>query len=334
MKYECDLILDVLPLYQEGLASAATTKAVKEHLAECAACRAEAEQMKREAPDVQRAALPVKKISSGIKKRRMLSVLLAVFLLLSLVLAVGSRITEITYVPYKEGDLNVKRVGDQLIVSNKRPDVLISMAGRPDPDYPDVYRIEVETYQMRAQLFAGANVITFEEYPDPDKQQDTDTAVDMGDAFGVGLDEDAYPSQIVVKLDPDKEVSVYLANPGQQAVLLYGRNLYEDGGYMVLPRLALTFYFKAASALAAVFAVLLFILRKNARAKAVLIHLLGMPLAYLLAHMMVKGFTGVSIASLMRDLAWILACAACLYAAFVICLRLRTMRKEGAFHSA
>lgn len=343
MKYDCELICDVLPLYQEGLASEATKKAVEEHLVECAACRAEAELLKRETPDVQRAALPVKKISSGIKKRRVLTVLLAVFLLLSLVFAVGNRITDITYVPYKEGDLRVERVGDQLIVSHKRSDVLISMAGRPDPDYPDVYRIELETYQMRAQIFAGANVFKFEGYPAPDTQQDTGAAVGTeldvrfghgaGAAASVALDENAYPSQTVVTLDPDKEVSVYLANPGQQAVLLYGRTLYQDGGYMVLPRLALTYYFMAAAALAAVLAVLLFFLYKKERAKTVLIHLLGMPVAYLMAHMMIKGFTGVSNASLSRDLAWIVACALCLYAAFVVCLRLRAMRKKGEPHA-
>lgn len=39
MKYNCDIIQDLLPLYEEGLCSDASAQAVREHLAACETCR-------------------------------------------------------------------------------------------------------------------------------------------------------------------------------------------------------------------------------------------------------------------------------------------------------
>lgn len=38
MKYECDMISDLLPLYKDGVCSNASKKIIEEHLAECPAC--------------------------------------------------------------------------------------------------------------------------------------------------------------------------------------------------------------------------------------------------------------------------------------------------------
>lgn len=46
MKYECNVIEDLLPLYKDGACSAASVRAVEEHLAECPACSAMFEQLK------------------------------------------------------------------------------------------------------------------------------------------------------------------------------------------------------------------------------------------------------------------------------------------------
>ena len=39
MKYNCDLISDLLPLYKDDICSEATKKIVEEHLAECKDCK-------------------------------------------------------------------------------------------------------------------------------------------------------------------------------------------------------------------------------------------------------------------------------------------------------
>lgn len=45
MKYECDLIKDILPLYADEVCSEASRRAVEGHLAECAQCRRDYEQI-------------------------------------------------------------------------------------------------------------------------------------------------------------------------------------------------------------------------------------------------------------------------------------------------
>ena len=40
MKYPCDLIKDLLPLYHDGVCSADSAAAVEAHLKECASCQA------------------------------------------------------------------------------------------------------------------------------------------------------------------------------------------------------------------------------------------------------------------------------------------------------
>lgn len=46
MKYDCDLIGDLLPLYKDGACSQSSTKAVEEHLAECPKCTRIYEELK------------------------------------------------------------------------------------------------------------------------------------------------------------------------------------------------------------------------------------------------------------------------------------------------
>ena len=79
METNCDLIRDLLPLYAEHITSEATNALVEEHLAECEACRAELEQMEKPVtvqPEPQ-AEAPLKKIKSGILKKRLCAVLIA-----------------------------------------------------------------------------------------------------------------------------------------------------------------------------------------------------------------------------------------------------------------
>ena len=51
MKYECDLIEDLLPLYKDGICSDSSRTAVEEHLAECEKCRDIYEKLKDETVD-------------------------------------------------------------------------------------------------------------------------------------------------------------------------------------------------------------------------------------------------------------------------------------------
>lgn len=86
MKWNCDLIQDLLPLYEEGLCSPSSRQAVEEHLGECDACRRLAAPLPIEAPPETPAAdRAVKRSIKKVRRRWLLSLiasLLAVPLLL------------------------------------------------------------------------------------------------------------------------------------------------------------------------------------------------------------------------------------------------------------
>lgn len=86
MKWNCDLIQDLLPLYEEGLASPSSANAVREHLAECEACRRLTGPLVAEVPEDSPAADRAVKKSMRKVKRRWLASLLAAVLAVPLLL--------------------------------------------------------------------------------------------------------------------------------------------------------------------------------------------------------------------------------------------------------
>ena len=77
MKYNCEIVRDLLPLYAEQMASPASTALVEEHLAECPACRAELERMEKPVP-VQpepQPDAPLQNIRSSLNRRRLRTML-------------------------------------------------------------------------------------------------------------------------------------------------------------------------------------------------------------------------------------------------------------------
>lgn len=79
MKYECELIQDLLPLYEEALCSDATRRAVEEHLCECEACRRLTAPLPIEPPaELPAADRAVKKSMKKVRRRWLASLLAAV----------------------------------------------------------------------------------------------------------------------------------------------------------------------------------------------------------------------------------------------------------------
>lgn len=79
MKWNCELIQDLLPLYEEGLCAPASRQAVEEHLCECESCRALTAPLPIEEPkDTPAADRAVKKSMKKVKRRWLASLLAAV----------------------------------------------------------------------------------------------------------------------------------------------------------------------------------------------------------------------------------------------------------------
>jgi hypothetical protein len=291
MKHTCDLIGDLLPLYQEGLASAESAAIVEEHIAECSACAAEMEALQQETPAVDTAALPLARVQSGIKRRRRLSVALAACLLLALAAAFGAYASDRQYISWQEGLLTFTQEEGALKMAIHREGVYADICKAQCPDNPDALRHEVSLYSRRFDVGGGQ-------------------------------------ASLLLDAPGEREASVYYVKAGEPSVLVFGRELYPDGGYVILPRLALAYYTTMALAAAAVLGLLLLVFRKKPALRIMLLTLLGLPLSYLGGHLLVKGFGTLSHYSLIRDLGWILVCAAFLFAAWLVNLRWLTLKKS------
>ena len=77
---ECDVALDLLPVYADGAASNATERLVEEHLAKCADCRRALLELRREeapaAPEAEEAAGEYLELSRRIRRRRAVHMIL------------------------------------------------------------------------------------------------------------------------------------------------------------------------------------------------------------------------------------------------------------------
>lgn len=292
MKHECGMIQDLLPLYAERLAGEASRKAVEGHIAECENCRKALEEMGNETCLPGDAALPIKKVSRDIRNRRLRAVLLASALLLALFTALGSFITGRQYQPWSEGLASFEDKGGFLMMNIGRPGLHADVDVFPDPDRPGAVNVDVSLYTWRF-------------------------------AFGEGQ------RQIPLDVPEGKEVSVWYVQPGMENRLVYGIDPFPGGGVISLPRLALAYYLMMALALAVLLGALLFLLRRKPKGRAFAQALLGLPLCYILGHLLIKGFSTTSYYSLLRDLLWIIACAAFLYAAWLLLMRGLREKAEG-----
>ena len=91
MKHECEVVMDLLPLYHDGVCSEKSREMVEEHLAECAECRKALEEIRKEisAPNVSRqdAGRAWKTLTRNLWIRRVTAAVMAVILAIALSVA-------------------------------------------------------------------------------------------------------------------------------------------------------------------------------------------------------------------------------------------------------
>lgn len=75
MKYDCEIIRDLLPLYAEEIASPASTAMVRAHLEECPDCARLLAQMQRPVPVRAETAAPLQKLKKTLWKKRLVTAL-------------------------------------------------------------------------------------------------------------------------------------------------------------------------------------------------------------------------------------------------------------------
>ncbi len=333
----CDVIKDLLPLYQEGMASGESQKLVEEHLKRCPDCRAALDGLTTALPEGESPALPLKKVSRKLKAQRIRAALTALFLLMAFVTAAFSAFTAPRYAPYEEHLFSIReiRVADLLEgeITQTTLDIL-AQAG-------------ILSAAAEAGLKAGDDRLIREtlryggeggerELPDTLLEIIFASGYGAGLSSGYGVPEGnpniqsfdlqifSYPfaridhkgeAKMYQAVEKGKKAAVFYLEPDRADRLVYGPDPIPDGGRMTLPRLALAYYVLLGLALAVMIAVPLVIFRRKEKPRRVMTILLGLPLSWIAGHLMIKGFTSVSW-EMWRDLGYILAAAAFLFAAW------------------
>ena len=279
----CDIVMDLLPLYAEGLASEKSRALVEEHLRSCLKCQKALAGMGTALPDEGQAALPLEKISQKLKTRRLLAGLLAMFLALALATSVFSALTSPRYAHYQEGLFTIRQTGNTLEVAVR-----------------DGWRASLVPEAVPGEQSFGIQQFSLEVFSYP-----------MDKAQGQG------ELTLTMPLDAGSRTAVFYLEPDREDRLVYGPDPYPDGGRVSLPRLVLAYYLVLALMLAVALGFLLFIFRKKERARRVLSVLTGLPLSWLAGHLIIKGFSTIS-RELLKDFILIAVASAFLFGAWVV----------------
>lgn len=291
MKLSCKIISDLLPLYVEDLASEDSRKAVEEHIATCSACRKNLEDMRKQEDSITIEDIPLKKVKATLQKQRLKAIALTAVLVLALAVSIIAFLTTPEYLPYSDNMFTFSENEDGTII------VAVNKA------------------------ISGYDV---DEYFDPDN---TSVYIYNISVWKYQFGKRSVGQSIVLKPANAENAAVFYHTDGAEDTFVYGYNPDPDRGIITLPRLVLDYYIFIAIMLIMILGVLLLSFRKDTKAKRVLEYIIGIPAAYLIGHLCIKGFTTTTY-SVTRDLFAIMTVAVLLYCALLLTVGLIRKKKE------
>lgn len=298
MKITCDVIKDILPLYAEGLVSADTAALVEEHLALCETCKQLLTELR--APThipADTNAAPLKKVRSALKKQRVWTIIFSVLVSLVVVITALGYVTSPEYIRYIHGVLTVTEHDTSMVTIRFDG----SVAG---------YKISSQPAET------GSGTVYFL------------TSWDSVWNRVFGKNE---PVEIVLNPDGGEVTAVYyyLADETED-ILIYGEDIYN---VVSLPRLFLAYYLCFALILAIICAAIMILTRKKKAFHKALLPVTLAPVAYLLAHLCIKGFSTATYSGI-RDLFLILLAALPIYGVLLIFSRRIAARNSAKTKAA
>jgi ABC-type sugar transport system permease subunit len=284
MKNECMIVKDLLPLYIENLVSDETRVFVDEHLTACEDCRAALKQI-RTSPEItsDAGAVPLKRIKKRLKQQRLKSVFLAVVLVMAFLIAGFGYLTAPRYVPYSKDLLSVSEEDNGTTIISFNEDKATSF---------DVNDVVPSDDGDNSILFIHAWKTTWD-----------------------SLFSDGKVVHNMVLRSEDKNhigAIFYSPNMHEEAVKIWGDDI--DFHVIELPRLTLGYYLIIAVLAVFVGGVLMILFRKNLKIKTWIERVFLFPMAYIISHVITKGFTTTTY-SFQRDLSFILLVTILIYIA-------------------
>lgn len=287
---DCAVSQDLLPLFAEGLLSQQSEALVAGHLNSCPACRDALGKIKDGLALPTGESLPLQKLSKLLTRSRLRAALLAALLVAVLAVAAFSFASGQVYQPYHPGLVSFRMEASELVITiNSQQIDGASISSLDNPDQPGA---------LAYSLSLSRNRLALNQWLDSGKAGPWEA-----DAGRLAVERD--PHILRLDIPEGKTPSIYYELPGSPAQLIYGPGLSQDSGFMSLPRLALAYYLWLVLGFLALLLVLLLIFHKKPRARRRLFLALGLPLSYLLGHLLIMGFASATF-SMLRDFGFIL----------------------------
>ena len=295
MKNECSIVKDLMPLYVENLVSDSSFF-MEAHLVDCDDCRKvfEGDRTAVEKAPNERA-LPLKNVKKNLKRQNYKRILIAVLIAMIVVITGFGYLTTPQYVPYSEDLLTLtERQDGSIIVScNKEKITGFNFDNSGISEDGSGFILSVHAWKTTwGSLFFESEL-----------------------------------RDVVLEQKDDQRVRAifYSPNNNKEGIQIWG----EDVAYhmIVLPRLALAYYLALAVVVTSIGGVFLFFFRNKPKTKIWIERMTLLPLAYVISHVITKGFSTKSY-SMERDFVFILLVMVLLYAASLIGLNLYRNKKN------
>lgn len=297
MKVTCDVIKDLLPLYAEGLVSNDTKTLIEEHLSTCSNCKKQLNsiQNSKQIP-IDTNIEPLKKVKKKLFQKQIQTIALTITLVLTIVIISIAYITSPEYLPYSNDIISLTAYDDGKVIVTFNDEI----AGY------DIKRYKAENGKGYSYHLITWNTI-WNKHIVKNK-----------------------PQSIILNPDGENVAAVYYYfTDRKEDTLIYGEDLYKDGGVVTLPRLYLAFYLFIAILFAILCGIFLILYSKKGKNKYVLEKIMLLPISYIIGHLCIKGFTTISY-SAQRDFSAILLVMIPIYCLFLLFIKLRRKSKNKA----
>ena len=304
MKLPCAVARDLLPLYAEDMVEQETKTLMDEHLKACDDCRRRLSEMNVPAETPVDTAKPLQNLKKQLRRKRLYAAALAALCVFVGVYTYFFRVMAIELIPWQDGLIEV--VGVKAFHPNG------------GADEGDAAKRTDEGLVLKVNSIVNG----FEEHIvlDDDGTQTLLIQALSTNQASDRLAQSYYESNIF----PVPDRLIYGLE--QPQTLLWGTPM--KGGVEILPRLALAYYLLMALAAAGACGLIWMMLRKR-KSSWIPRQLFFAPVAYIVSHLLLKGFKTTSF-SMEQDFLSILLIALVVYALLTIAWQmLLTRRKEA-----
>ena len=304
MKLPCAVARDLLPLYAEDMVEQETKTLMDEHLKACDDCRRRLSEMNVPAEPPVDTAKPLQNLKKQLRRKRLYAAALAALCVFVGVYTYFFRVMAIELIPWQDGLIEV--VGVKAFHPNG------------GADEGDAAKRADEGLVLKVNSIVNG----FEEHIvlDDDGTQTLLIQALSTNQASDRLAQSYYESNIF----PVPDRLIYGLE--QPQTLLWGTPM--KGGVEILPRLALAYYLLMAIAAAGVCGLIWMMLRKR-KSSWIPRQLFFAPVAYIVSHLLLKGFKTTSF-SMEQDFLSILLVALAVYALLTIAWQMFLTRKREA----